>query len=151
MDRQYLLYTIKVWLSGVLVTPAIVTIICWIPGSDRSLSGTAIIPFYLLLAAFEFMFSFFTWLMFWALSMLIVFYINNIRLRRWLNFIASIVLTIITFAAFSWLMFSILFDAISLALMLINCVCIGWGTWFFYPADLVELTGDTLEPESYEK
>jgi hypothetical protein len=151
MDRQYLLYTVKVWLSGVLVVPAIIAIIYWLPGSNDSLPGSAIITFYLLLAALEFMFSFFTWLTFWALTMLTIFYIDNRKRRRWLVFIIAIALTVITFAAFSWLMFSILFDSISLALMLINCVCIGCGAWFLYPTDLAELADHTPKLESDEQ
>jgi hypothetical protein len=149
MDRQYLLYSIKVWLTGVLAAPAIVTFIYWIPGTNDSMPGTAIIPFYLLLVTFEFMFSFFTWLIFWALIMLIMFHINNRKLQRRLVFITGIALTIITFAACSLLMFSLLFDPISLALMLINCVCIGCGIWLFFPA--AEFIFPPTLPESHEQ
>jgi len=151
MDRKYLLYTVKVWFSGVLATPAIITIICCILGNDGSLSWTAIIPCYLFLVALEFMFSFLTWLIFWAMTTLLVFYINDRKLCRWLIFITAIILTVITFITFAWLIFSILLDPISFALMLINCVCIGCGAWFLYPNALVELTDNTPKPESDEQ
>ncbi|MFI5162509.1 MAG: hypothetical protein ACHQHN_14610 [Sphingobacteriales bacterium] len=145
MDTRYLFYSLKVWIGSVLGASAIISLFWWIPNiQDASVFG--VFQFFLLFVVIELVLSLFNWLMFWAFISLIVFYFDDEKLRRLLIYAAAIGLTVITFTAFSLLIVGMPFDPSVVALMLINCACIGIGAWLFYPRIVI----DTPPPIPFE-
>ena len=124
-------YSLKVWLTSVVLAPVLLHLIMYYRGEVNSLLeafGESIV-----FSLFELFFSFITWLMFSVIIMVILVLEGKQTLKIWLIFIAGVLLTIGTFLA------TILSpqdlrgnsNPVFLILMLCNCACIGWGTWFY--------------------
>ena len=131
---RYFDYSIKVWMGSVLISPAVFFIILWVQIPYHSTTATAMIQFYLLFVAFELVFSLLTWLLFWMLTMVIAINVNSRIVQRWLVFVLGIALTVVTFLLFCPMIEPLQINSPSCGLMMINCFCIGCGTWLFYPA-----------------
>lgn len=123
-------YSLKVWLSSVFLAPLIYILIQWL-GSPHRFESTAIISLYPIIILFELIFSFFTWLIFWAIIEISGMFLMNRLIRRWLIFIIAIILAASTFLVLCWPVARFSFNDIFFDVGLCNCVCIGAGCWFF--------------------
>jgi|SRR6185437_2890256 len=123
-------YSLKVWLTSVVLAPVLLHVIMYYRGEVNSLPEAFADS--LVFSLFEF-FSFITWLVFSVVIMVILALAGKQTLKIWLIFIAGILLTAGTFLA------TILSpqdlcgnsNPMFLILMICNCACIGWGTWFY--------------------
>jgi hypothetical protein len=130
MKYYSLRYSLRVWLTSVLLAPLIYIIVQWVLSSNR-FDPDSVLGFYPIIVFFELIFSFVTWLIFWGITELTAIFLMKKSLRKWLMFIAGISLTAGTFLLFSLPVNSFSFNDISFDLMLSNCFCIGIGSWYF--------------------
>ena len=130
MKYHSLFFSLKVWLSSVFIAPLIysVLVLSLTPGKSSSFAGFAIYPVMIL---FELIFSFITWLIFWAVTVLISTRLKDWRLRKYAILFSGIILTIGTFLLFLEPGNTFSFDDIFFDMMLCNCFCIGAGCWLF--------------------
>lgn len=135
MKVHTILYSLKVWATSVFVAPVLFFIASALRlfpqfnGMFRSFfAELTMYPVYVL---FGLVLSFVTWLIFWftiAIWELIPF---TPLVRTWFICLTGILLTIITFIA---TLIPVNFFNVNnndFILMLSNCICIGFGTWYF--------------------
>jgi len=134
MKYNSLKYSLKVWLTSVLIAPALAELISFLlndkdaPGIFSNSDG---VFFYVVFVIFGFAFSFITWLAFLLVIVLTTTYCSEAHLKKWLIFSAGVALTVGTFI--------LIFGSQGLFsdpdgfnnLMYANCACIGWGVWFY--------------------
>jgi hypothetical protein len=122
------MYSLKVWLSVVLITPALYIIFSLIMGiRDTDLPVPAA---YVVLAVAEAIFSFLTALFFYAATSLVVTSVANNIMRKIMLSIIGLVLTAITFLVFSPLIGAPLTTS-TLALSVPNAICVVAACWYF--------------------
>lgn len=132
MNDNSLQYSLKVWLTAVLVAPFIGLILALIVRPPVEIWDlTAIIPAYLLLAFFSLVLSSPTWIMFIGFIKLILLNIEGQMLRKWLIFFSGILLTALTSMLFSSLIDKSPFEPEALVFTLIYAPCIGAGCWIY--------------------
>lgn len=124
-----LIYSLKVWLSSVAISPLIYLILnaCFSQMRGGFFEQLEIYPMFVL---FEVIFSFVTWLIFWAIVEVTRILPSSFS-RKLIIFIFSIILSMGTVLALfaSEMRFSLsdmIFD-----FGIANCICIGAGCWFF--------------------
>jgi hypothetical protein len=137
MKNDILIYSLKVWLTSVVVAPLLFLTAMLIKDGLRFSSQTDLlrtgICLYLLYIAFGLFFSIITWLVFWLLIELVVFYILKPAIMCWIIFFTGISLTAATFLLATIFFFPIglVVDPAFLVLMLCYCFCIGCGVWLY--------------------
>ena len=148
-------YSLKVWLTGVVVAPFLILIFIYC--QDYSLSMNfkeSILPglgIYLICIVFELVFSFITWIVFMLAIRLIIKLPCTALKKTMAIFITGILLTVATFAS---IMLPLgFFDnnsdiGFTIAMIGCNCACIGFGVWFYklklpQPSPAVE-TGEII-------
>jgi len=132
--KYYLLpYSLKVWLTSVLLAPIIFLFIDYFT-SPRAQNNSqtdidSLIQLYLAFVIAGAILSFITWLIFWGVAILTCRHTTNIIQRKLIMFFMGIILTILTFL----LLFSSdeAFSSMPYGIMLSNCFCIGAGSLFY--------------------
>ena len=128
MKYYSLFFSLKVWLSSALITPAVfIPLQLFTTAGKQDLAEFAVYPF---LVIFEIAFSFFTWIMFWALIELLVRLTNDRILRKIMISLMGVVLTFGTFKVFSLLDGSDSYMNF-FELMVTNAIVIALGSWYF--------------------
>lgn len=126
-------YSLKVWLTSVLASPVLFTLILCVRQltdiSDILSRGIGIVSMYIFLVIGQLLFSIITWLAFLLLIIIIKRFKIQECLRTTLIFVTGIILIVGTF----YLMlapFDLLLDDLA-NLMYANCIGIGWGVWYY--------------------
>ena len=132
MKYASLKYSLKVWLTSVVIAPVLYSVLGAILYPSYRLGMQTVINFltdYLGMVLFSLWFSFVTGLIFWLMVVLIVRFCYDENLKKWWIFLIGISLTIgtFTFALGPW---TLVPDKFGL-LLYANCACIGWGVWFY--------------------
>ena len=135
MKHNSFLYSLKVWLTSVVLSPVIYVLLLAIRqvADLREMLNTGIwmISEYIIFVVAQFIFSFITWILFVAVILISARISMAQTFRKWIIFFAGIGLTVATFI----LMlspFDLFNDANGLInLMYANCFCIGWGVWYY--------------------
>jgi hypothetical protein len=127
MKYSSLSYSLKVWLTSVLLAPLIL-IVCFLP---KSADFNTMFQIYLIFTIASGVFSLITWLTFWGVANLAYHYIPDKIKRKLIICFSGIILTIITF-----LLIFLLEDDMSRSLeftiiILTYCFCIGAGSLFY--------------------
>ena len=130
MKFYSLRYSLRVWLSSVMVAPLIYIIIQSYTGADK-FNSDAGMGMYPIIVLIEVMFSFATWLVFWGITELTAIYLTKPLIRKWLLFGVAMLATIGTFLLIARMDIRISIHDITFDMMLSNCLCIGAGCWFF--------------------
>jgi hypothetical protein len=124
-------YSLKVWLTSILITPIPIFILPFYnnsPWSKRDFIESLYIfsIMYLVIILLELLCSFITWIAFWLAVHLIT--ISSIQTKTKFRaiFLTAICLSIITSSIFLSLLG---FDVLFLMLAIGNCACIGWRVW----------------------
>jgi hypothetical protein len=137
MIRAVFIYTTKIWLSAVAVSSIIMGSICmiFILNIDRSALDIIqhILLSYFMLLVIQLIASVIPWLIFnWVVIRIIQYDIIKYHQKVFI-LISGIVLTIITFFAFSLAPSddSLLSNDIIIAAMCCNCICIGLSIQFY--------------------
>jgi len=149
MKYASLKYSLKVWLTSVVVSPALFVMVLALAGkmdlAEMFREGLRGFSFYFLMVAFSFIFSFITWIAFLLVILVVNIHCKRHHLVKWLIFFSGMGLT-----AGSFLLVlgphEIFHDEFGI-LMGANCACIGWGVWF-YRAEL-KTTEATKTSEQY--
>lgn len=145
MQRSVIMYSLKVWLSAVLITPVLFIIFALIEGTVDS--GLPIPVIYVVLAVAEALFSFLTGLFFYATTGLVVTTIGNNMMRKIILSAIGLLLTAATFFVFSPIIGAPL-DPSTLALSVPNAACIVVACWYFkLPEPLVILNNQSTQNE----
>jgi hypothetical protein len=130
MKFYSLFYSLKVWLSSVLLAPLIYIFIqSWV--DFNSVTADTFSAFYPIVVFAELIFSLFTWLIFWGVIEVSGIFLMNRLTRKWVIFISSVILSASTFLLLCWPVTRHSFNDIFFDVGLCNCVCIGAGCWFF--------------------
>jgi len=142
MISSKFLYSLKVWLTSVVVAPILFSgIRISIPGLYRETGVELLSKFFescFGLIFIELFFSFVIWLIFLVAVQIIVTCVSNEILRRWTLFITGLVLTMAPFIILMpWGEILDITDFFT-GIMLCNCFCISWGVWYY----------KLIEPES---
>jgi len=133
MKYASLKYSLKVWLTSVVISPALFVMVLALEGkmdlSEMFHEGLLGFSFYFLMVAFSFIFSFVTWLAFLSVILVVKIYCKRHHFVKWLIFFSGMSLT-----AMSFLLVlgphEIFHDEFGI-LMCANCACIGWGVWYY--------------------
>jgi uncharacterized membrane protein HdeD (DUF308 family) len=133
MNFRALDFTLRVWLTSVLVAPAIYIIVQWYVDSINNVANREYLnPFmYLMVVIFELIFSFVIWLIFWGIVEAVVFYCHTKELQRWLIFISAMILTIVPLALLGDFESVIDYKNWMFTPMVANALCIGCGCWLY--------------------
>ena len=125
-------YSVKIWISSVLIAPITFFISSLIQEPLKINQLTGLVPLYGALVALQFVFSLLTWITFWAIIELIVQNIANKIFRNCsIGFIGA-GLTVTTFYLFSEAIYGSPPQVGGFGLLMIsNCACIVIGTWYF--------------------
>lgn len=122
MTYHSLRYSLKVWLSSVFLAPLIYDIIQFFFNRSQPDTITNLYPVVILV---ELIFSFFTWLTFWGITVIARRFLDKRYLRRILLSVIGIILTIGTFVLITFPNILISINDIAFSLTLSNCICIG--------------------------
>jgi len=128
MTYHSLRYSLKVWLSSVFLAPLIYDIIQFFFNRAQPDAVTNLYPVVIL---FELIFSFFTWLIFWGITVITRRFLDQRYLRRILLSVIGIILTIATFVLITFPNIPISINDIAFSLTLSNCICIGIASLAF--------------------
>ncbi len=137
MMLKTLFYTLKVWFTSVMVSPLLfsfVTLYTKKPYNqtfDKTIAALCLR--YLVFTVAELIFSFITWVAFFVAVGFIKRFMFHSNTRDWLIFITAISLTIITFLVASGIVELLFQNNEFWELLLCNCLCIGWGCWYYNP------------------
>lgn len=129
-----LLYSLKVWLTSVVVAPAFYLIILnsihiqQPPGTEHD--GWSWFT-YALCVVFGLLFSFIIWFVFLLIIMLVSRFATNIKTAKCIICITGVVLTIAIFRATLFNNGFVSDGDNFMYLMLANCFCIGFGSWIY--------------------
>lgn len=149
MILNALRYSLKIWLTSVLVSPVLFVVMLTFRGAADIIEilhqGRWAVKEYLLFVVAQLVFSFITWLVFWQFIMVIAPRSIPNHIKSWLIFFASIVLTLGTFTLV--LSSSNLFNDPNglINLMYANCFCIGWGVWYYDLSPINSITNHLLK------
>jgi len=128
MQKSVIQYSLKVWLSAVLITPLLYIMFTLIDGiRDSDLPIPAV---YVVLTIAEALFSLLTALFFYAATGLVVTNVTNNMMRKIILSVIGLVLTAVTFFAFSSVIGPPLATS-TLALFVPNAVCVVAACWYF--------------------
>ena len=125
-----LLYSLKVWLTSVLLAPIFYLIIMNLKDFGGTQQTGAVGETYFLLIIFGFVFSFVTWFIFFILIMLISSYAPNEITARLIICVTGIVLVLATFML-TIFNYRLINDGDFIYLVAANCICIGAGSWIY--------------------
>jgi uncharacterized membrane protein len=128
-------YSLKVWLTSILLSPVIFVLLLAVTQSvnikELLKQGTELIALYLLYVAAQLAMSFLVWLAFWLIIRVIANIPCTIQLQKGLILFAGMILTIVSFTTVLSC-FGMLNDGSGfINLMYANCFCIGWGVWYY--------------------
>jgi hypothetical protein len=130
-------YSLKIWLTSVMVAPLSFLMIEFIqeypPRQDIVELFSSGITVYAALMLFHLIFSAITWFVFTAVIGLVVLIPANTGLKTCIIFIAGVLLTAGTFFATILPInaYQLMQDKELIILMACNCLCIGGGVWFY--------------------
>ncbi|MFB9844208.1 hypothetical protein [Mucilaginibacter ginsenosidivorans] len=128
MKHSHFLYSLKIWLSSAVIAPVLFFVSQLFTNPRQcDLSEIGIYPFLLVI---ELIFSFVTWLVFWAFIETVAWATKDNLLRKCLISFIGIALTIGTFSVFSMIESYSLLD-FPFVMMLANALLIALGTWYF--------------------
>ncbi len=125
-----LLYSLKVWLTSVLLSPVLYIVLIVIKNFDVSLRLYSFGSTYILLVLFSFLFSFLTWFVFFLIIMVISNYACSETIARVIICITGMTMTAATFRLTIFQNGFTISD-IYIYLMFANCFCIGAGSWIY--------------------
>lgn len=128
MKKAIVQYSLKVWLSAVLITPLLYIIFSLIDGlRDSDLPVPAV---YLVLVIAEVLFSFLAGLLFCAAAVIVVTKVASNIMGKSILSVIGLVLTAVTFLVFSSIIGAPLATS-TLALAVPNAVCVVAACWYF--------------------
>jgi hypothetical protein len=135
MSAIKVIYSIKIWLSSVLISPILYITICFIKYLSHEPKlhndyNNELLSTYFLIVICQFIFSLLIWILFLLFIITITTYCEDSRFQKPLISIIGILLTI---CAFKLVFFQNGFNIHEdfLYLMICNCVCIAGGSWYF--------------------
>ncbi len=131
-------YSLKVWLTAVVVAPLLILLIFFILSYSSIIQYTEAIRsglyMYLFCVVFELIFSSITWLIFTIVVGLVLSIRSSGIQKTWIIFVTAVLLTVGTCAAML-VPFGFLENSSDLSFAGIitgcNCSCIGLGVWFY--------------------
>ena len=131
MPSNSIIYSLKIWLTSVLLAPVIYIVAISFKQNHQDFSTLILdqLSIYLICIFFGSFLSFFTWLLFLLSIKATTLYAYSIKQCKFIISFIGVLLTIGTFALFLSPSISIHDDLFSL--MLGNCICITGGTWFY--------------------
>ncbi|MCO5945351.1 hypothetical protein [Mucilaginibacter flavidus] len=126
-----LLYSLKIWLTSVTIAPVFYIMIPFFRHFSDPWSFDSIGETYFLLLFYELLFSFITWFLFFVFIILASGFISNEMAARWTICIAGVLMVAATF-----ILTILPVDFLNpgndfTQLMLLNCLCIGLGSWIY--------------------
>lgn len=140
MTTNTFTYTLKVWLTSILLTP--IPIFIWLfygsparPEKSFSESLYIFFVFYLVIVLAEIIFSFLTWIAFWLTAHLITISSIQAKTKFWTIPISGLCLSTITSLI---LLFSLGPDSTFLLLAICNCATVGLSLWC-YRSDIIKI------------
>lgn len=125
-----LLYSLKIWLTSVLLAPILYLIIMNLKDLGGTQQTGAVGEMYFLLIIFGVAFSFVTWFIFFMLIMLISSYAPNEISARLIICVTGILLVLTTFMV-TIFNYRLTNDGDFIYLVAANCICIGAGSWIY--------------------
>jgi hypothetical protein len=130
MKYDSLSYSLKVWLTSVLLAPLIfiTTDYCLHP---KPMDSDSIIQVYFIITLVTGIFSFVTWFIFWGAATFACHYIFDSIKRKLIMCFTGIILTICTFLLILLPDSTFSFSSVPLDILLSNCLCIGAGSLFY--------------------
>lgn len=133
MAYRNLKFSLKVWLTSVIVAPALYTgIEAYIDSLNNTYSQIYFnLIIYMFMVGLEFILSFIIWIMFWAITEAIIYCNPHNDVKRWLIFIVAILLAILPFIVLVGLPLLINPGSDMFIPMLANAFCIGCGCWIY--------------------
>lgn len=133
MAYRNLKFSLKVWLTSVIVAPGLYTgIEAYIDSLNNTYSQIYFnLIIYMFMVRLEFILSFIIWLMFWAITEAIIYCNPHNDVKRWLIFIVAILLAILPFIVLVGLPLLINPGSDMFIPMLANVFCIGCGCWMY--------------------
>jgi uncharacterized membrane protein len=135
MVYNSLKYSLKVWLTSVLVSPLIfVLLLCLKQTKDITEifnNELSLLFGYVTFVFVQMILSCVTWFLFWIFILLMASSQLSQRIRIWAIFFVAMILTVGTFA-----LILLPFDSSNdrdglINLMYANCMGIGWGVWYY--------------------
>jgi hypothetical protein len=130
MKFHSLFYSLKVWLSSVLLAPLICILVQWW-FDPNSIGVEAFSWLYPIVVFSELILSLLTWFLFWGIIEISGIFLMNRLIQRWLIFISSVILSASTLLLLCWPITRHSFNDIFFDVGLCNCICIGAGCWVF--------------------
>lgn len=124
------LYSLKVWLTSVLLAPIFYLIIMRVKDIGGTQHTGPVGEMYFLLIIFGFLFSFLTWLVFFISIMLITSYAQNEITARLMVCIIGVAMVLATFML-TIFNHKLTNDDDFIYLVAANCLCIGAGSWIY--------------------
>jgi hypothetical protein len=151
MTNNIAQYTMKVWLTSVLVSPVLFVLVLVIKQdfnfADLISDVLLTIGIYVALVIGQIIFSILTWFVFWLAVELICKIPLQSRVQTIVIFFVAILLTVGTFLPIA-LSFDVPNDGSGLInLMYANCAGIGWGVWH-YKLDIKAKKPDSMADEA---
>ena len=125
-----LLYSLKIWLTSVLLAPIFYLIIMEFKKFGGTPNADSAVEMYFLLTIFGALFSLLTWFIFLILIMLISRYAPNEITARLIICVTGIVLVLATFML-TIFNYRLINDGDFIYLVAANCICIGAGSWIY--------------------
>ncbi|WP_295793641.1 hypothetical protein [Mucilaginibacter sp.] len=125
-------YSLKVWLTGLLVTPALFLIITnykTINDLPNETYGDSIIFRYIVYVIIGTLLSFISSFLFWIIVTLSTRYSANLTIAKAINCVGSVTLTVIMFRLAIY--DDGFVDDEFIYLMLLNCFCVCIGSWVY--------------------
>jgi len=128
-------YSLKVWLTSVVIAPLLFIIFTYGPQVDYCRNLQQVLSsglfYYVFFACLELAFSLLTWLVFLLVIQLVTMCIYKPIIRRLLICIAGISLTIGNFMIVLSPRELLNFGDGPATIVLFNCLCIGGGVWYY--------------------
>ena len=135
MKNNALQYTFRVWVTSVLVSPFVFTLILMIRQvisvSDLIDNGFRLVGIYIFLVVLQLLFSFATWLVFLLLVYLILYIRAPDSLIKPVIFCIGMLLAIGTYIALNTVFGAVEGPDSFINLAYANCAGVGWGVWYY--------------------
>jgi len=125
-------YSLKIWLTSVLLSPVLFALILYIKRQidlpELLESRFYLLTIYALYVGALLIFSSVTWLAFWLSTRGII---KRVGVRKIAVMLTGITLTIVTFMLLLPALGMLTDGSGFINLMYANCLCIGWGAWYY--------------------
>jgi hypothetical protein len=130
------LYSLKVWLTSVFLSPFICSVIEYLLNFNRPAEFLTPFQIFPVIIIVEFIFSLITWLAFFGTIALTLHFIPNATHRKLISLLVGVIFTILTYLVCFFDEIVLRTDSFIFEMMVSNCLCIAAGSLFFKLGDI---------------